>query len=86
MNCDVKKLRCASLRSALQRCGALRSGPDFDQILFGNPPPRIRIGSKSGQNPKIGSVPGLGGGVRRGWVQRGRSGWASSVNPPSGKS
>ena len=24
MNCDVKKLRCASLRSALQRCGALR--------------------------------------------------------------
>ena len=23
MNCDVKKLRCASLRSALQRCGAL---------------------------------------------------------------
>ena len=26
MNCDVKKLRCASLRSALQRCGALRFG------------------------------------------------------------
>ena len=25
MNCDVKKLRCASLRSALQRCGALSS-------------------------------------------------------------
>ena len=24
MNSDVKKLRCASLRSALQRCGALR--------------------------------------------------------------
>ena len=24
MNCDVKKLRCASLRSALQRRGALR--------------------------------------------------------------
>ena len=23
MNCDMKKLRCASLRSALQRCGAL---------------------------------------------------------------
>ena len=32
-NCDVKELRCASLRSALQRCGALSTTIVFEFIL-----------------------------------------------------
>ena len=35
MNCDVKKLRCASLRSALQRCGALRPRILMKKTLYG---------------------------------------------------
>ena len=53
MNCDVKKLRCASLRSALQRCGALSLVPEilefeafrlsgkFVQELWKNFPPEL---------------------------------------------
>ena len=44
MNCDVRKLRCASLRSVLQRCDALRLGPiqkwtqgEFLQFFFPSP-------------------------------------------------
>ena len=41
MNCDVKKLRCASLRSALQRCGAL-SPHTVSRTLRARNPRRVR--------------------------------------------